>query len=80
MVETIDLQQCEMCLKEFPIEEMSSMEDVWICGGCYAEWKKEFDTCEHDWKPHTSVMSEPGRICEKCSGFVADEDVASLNL
>lgn len=73
-VEPLDMQACEMCQKERPIEAMQLMEDDWICEDCYVAWKAEFDACDHVWKPHTSVMSEPGKICEKCSGFVADPE------
>ena len=80
MPEPVDLQQCEHCDKEFPVETMTMMEDDWICDGCYKEWRAEFDACNHVWKPHTSTMSEPGRICERCNGFVADEDAPSLSV
>lgn len=80
MSEPIDLQQCEHCDKEFPIETMTSMEDCWFCGTCVDAWQKRFDACDHIWTPYTSTMSEPGRICERCSGFVADEDVASVGV
>ena len=70
----IDLQQCEHCNKQFPIEMMTSMEDCWFCQGCVEEWRKEFDACAHDWSPHVSTMGEEGRICSRCNGFVAGED------
>lgn len=73
MAEPVDLQQCEHCSKEFPIETMTSMEDCWFCEVCVAAWQKEFDACDHQWTPHTNSMSEPGRICERCNGFVAAE-------
>jgi hypothetical protein len=80
MTEKPDLQGCESCGKEYPIESMQMMEDNWFCERCYVAWKQEFDACDHRWKPHTSSMSEPGRLCEKCSGFVADADAASIGL
>jgi hypothetical protein len=64
-----DNQGCEHCLKEFPIETMLSMSDCWYCQGCYDEWKKEFDACDHDWVPEESEFGEPGRHCDKCNGF-----------
>lgn len=76
MAEPIDLQQCESCSKEYPIESMQMMEDDWFCEGCYVAWKQEFDACEHRWSQHTSTMGEPGRYCSKCAGFVADEGAA----
>lgn len=80
MTEKPDLQQCESCTKEYPIQSMQMMEDNWICEDCYVEWKAEFDSCAHRWKPHTGTMSEPGRICERCSGFMADEDAAIVGV
>lgn len=80
MTEPKDMQQCESCSKEYPIEAMQMMEDNWICEGCYVAWKQEFDACDHVWKPHTSTMSETGRICERCNGFVADEDAAAVGV
>jgi hypothetical protein len=71
---TDDLQACEHCRKEFPIEEMLSMSDFWICSGCYAEWKQTFDACEHQWEPHESEFGEPGKYCGRCMGFVVDEE------
>lgn len=70
----IDLQSCEACGKESPIEECTMMEDCWFCAACAAEWQAEFDACEHEWTPHISVMGEEGRCCTRCCGFVANED------
>lgn len=75
MADPIDLQGCEHCEKEFPIEEMTMQEDVWICQGCYAEWKQHFDRCEHSWSPHVSTMGDDGQYCERCCGFVRNEDL-----
>jgi len=80
MAEKPDLQGCESCDKELPIEQMTSMEDCWFCPGCVEAFQKEFDACDHRWKPHTSTMGEPGRVCERCSGFVADEDAAAVGV
>ncbi len=75
-----DLQQCEHCDNEFPIETMTSMEDCWFCERCVSAWRKEFDSCSHAWTPHVSVMGDEGRYCGNCSGFVANEDAAELGL
>lgn len=64
-----DLQGCESCSKDFPIETMTMMCDCWFCEGCYKEWKAEFDACEHHWTPEDSEFGEPGRYCDKCSCF-----------
>lgn len=78
MTEAIDLQGCEHCSKEFPIEAMTSMDDCWICQGCHAEWKKEFDACEHEWTSDIDAMGDTGKYCQKCSGFVRDDDFDDL--
>lgn len=70
--EAIEVQACEHCQKEYPIEQVHTMEGCWICDGCYAEWKAEFDACDHDWAPDHDEFGEPGKACRKCSGFVAD--------
>jgi hypothetical protein len=64
-----DLQGCEHCSKEFPIEDMTMMGDCWFCADCYADWKKTFDACEHKWEPDQDEFGEPGKYCEKCHGF-----------
>lgn len=68
----IDLQGCEHCSKEFPIETMTMMGDCWFCVGCYFEWRAEFEACQHDWAPG-HFDGEPGKLCNKCSGFIRDE-------
>lgn len=82
MSETIDLQQCEHCDKEFPIETMTSMEDCWFCEKCVVDWQDCFDRCEHRWsaEPHHGAMGDVGRVCERCSGFVSDEDAPLLGI
>ena len=65
----VDLQGCEHCGKEFPLDECVTMVDCWYCDGCYKEWKAVFDACQHDWEPELSEFGEDGRYCHKCSGF-----------
>lgn len=70
MTDTIEMCGCEHCGKDFPFDDnMVRMADCWFCGGCYAEWKAEFDKCEHAWEPEDSEFGEPGRYCHKCCGF-----------
>jgi hypothetical protein len=61
-------QGCEHCGKDFPIEDCHMMEDIWICDGCYREWKAIFDTCNHEWDSHTNQYGEPARYCHRCCG------------
>lgn len=68
-MENVDLQGCEHCGKEFPVETCHMMSDVWICDGCYKDWKKIFDACQHEWEPEESEFGEPGQYCHKCCGF-----------
>lgn len=79
-ISEIDLQGCEHCSKEFPIEQMSRHEDVWICQECDAAFREHFKTCEHDWEPHVDAMGDDGQCCKKCSGFVRNEDFGLLGL
>jgi uncharacterized Zn ribbon protein len=72
-----DLQGCEHCSKEFPIEDMTMMDDGWFCAECCAEWKAEFDACAHSWEPEESEFGEPGKYCGKCHGFVLDKTEAA---
>jgi hypothetical protein len=78
MSETIELQACERCSKETSLESMSMMEDCWFCADCTADFQKHFDACDHKWSPHVGSMGDPGQYCERCTGFVADEDFATL--
>jgi len=75
-----DMQQCEHCEKAFPIETMTMMEDCWFCEACVKEWRAHFDACVHDWRPYTDTMGDEGRICDRCNGFVANEDAKDLGL
>jgi hypothetical protein len=76
--EAIELQVCEACSKERPIETMTLMEGCWFCGPCVDDFQKTFDACDHSWSPHTDDMGDPGQVCSKCSGFVRDEDFPAL--
>jgi hypothetical protein len=70
MIEEIDLQQCEHCDKQFPVETMTTMDDGWFCEDCMSEWATAFSACEHQWEPYTDGAGDEGRICTRCSGFV----------
>jgi hypothetical protein len=78
MSEAIELQGCEHCSKEFPIETMQHMEGNWFCEVCTNEFQEAFKICEHKWSPHTNEMGDPGQYCENCSGFVSDDDFPRL--
>lgn len=80
MAEDVDLQGCEACGTEHPIEDMHMMEDCWFCTKCTEEWRAGFAVCDHTWEPHVSTMGDEGQYCTKCAGFVANEDFASLGL
>jgi hypothetical protein len=73
-----ELQACEHCGNEFPIQTMRRMPDCWFCELCCADFQKQFDACDHKWSPHTDEMGDPGQYCEHCSGFVRDEDFTAL--
>lgn len=74
----IDLQGCEHCSKEFPIEKMTMMGDYWFCLECFAAWLTFFNQCNHEFEPETNSEGEPGQFCSKCNGFVRDKDMADL--
>lgn len=77
MGEPVDLQQCEHCDKELPIETMSMMEDCWFCESCVKEWREEFDACKHEWRPYVDQMGDEGRICDHCNGFAVNKNPAA---
>lgn len=63
---------CEHCEKDFPLEQRVAHVDVYFCEGCTAEWRKEFETCEHDFEPY-NAEGEDGQYCRNCHCFVADD-------
>lgn len=69
-----DNQGCESCDKSFPIEQMTSGEDGWFCPECIADWRKDFESCEHDWK-----IRGDEKFCEKCSTKMRCEPVSQPN-
>jgi hypothetical protein len=66
---------CESCRKVFDIEQMNSVaiDGGYWCNGCREEFREVFDTCEHDFEPY-HADGEPGKVCKKCNGFVADDE------
>lgn len=80
MSEPIDLQGCERCSKENPIESMTMMDDGWFCAECTADFQKSFASCEHKWEPHTDHMGDDGQYCSRCTGFVRNEDMPLIGL
>lgn len=71
----IELQGCERCDKENPIQTMTMMDDCWFCQECVTDFQKHFDACDHKWSPHVDCMGDDGQYCERCSGFVRNEDM-----
>jgi hypothetical protein len=78
MTEKIELQTCEHCSKDANLETMTLMESCWFCADCTADFQKHFDACDHKWSPHVDEMGEPGQCCERCTGFVRNEDFPTL--
>jgi hypothetical protein len=70
-----ELQTCEHCSKDSPLETMTMMEDCWFCQPCVADFQKHFDNCKHSWEPYTNSMGEEGQHCSHCTGFVRNEDL-----
>ena len=67
-----EMQACEHCGSEVPLDDAVSSEGCWYCPKCFEEWRAEFDACEHDWdaEPYYGEHGDEGRLCKKCSGFV----------
>lgn len=70
-----EMQGCERCAKEFPIQTMATMEDCWFCEACVAEFQQQFSICSHSWEPHIGTMGDSGQYCSRCTGFVRNEDM-----
>lgn len=73
-----ELQQCERCGNESNLETCTRMDDCWYCAACTADFQKHFDACDHRWTPHTDSMGDDGQYCERCCGFVRNEDMADI--
>lgn len=69
MTDEIEMQGCEHCSKEFPLDQVTMMGEYWFCHGCEAEWRAVFDACEHQWED-SSDDGVQGTYCPKCSGFI----------
>lgn len=79
--ETTDLQGCEQCGKQVPIEDaIPTADGCYLCAGCDQNWRALFDACQHQWKPRTNEWGESAAVCGRCSGTVALEDFPSLGL
>lgn len=70
-----DMQACEACRSEHPIQTMTLMEGCWFCEACDGKFREAFATCDHKWSPHTDEMGDLGQYCERCTGFVRNEDM-----
>jgi hypothetical protein len=66
-----DLVGCEHCGKSVDIEDAVCMVDCYYCKDCTALWDAHFKACHHEWEP-AHEDGEDGRLCRKCSGFVAN--------
>lgn len=69
-----EIQGCEHCQKSFPIGTMALMEGCWFCEECTTAFQNAFDACEHHWSDHRDEMGDDGKVCERCCGFVRNED------
>jgi hypothetical protein len=78
MIETIELQACESCEKEHPLDKMRMMEDCWFCEDCTNGFHSVFQVCDHKWSPYRRAMGDIGQYCDRCCGFVRDEDFPLL--
>lgn len=76
MNEPVEMQGCEHCSKEFPLDQMTMMGDYWFCQGCETEWRAEFDACEHVWEG-SFEDGVKGCYCPKCSGFLEQFEMAA---
>jgi len=77
MCQATETFTCEHCEKDLPIEQRVAHVDVYMCEGCTAGWRKEFEACRHDWEPY-SADGEDGQYCRNCHHFVADDVFADL--
>jgi len=73
-----ELQRCEHCLQYAQIETMTHMSEAWFCQPCVENWKATFDACDHQWSPWVDEYGDQGQFCERCTGFVRNEDMADL--
>ena len=64
---------CEACQQPNPIELMTMMGEYWFCAACTLEFRKQFDSCRHQWSSHVDEMGDAGKYCPRCSGFVPDD-------
>lgn len=80
MSEAIELCTCEDCSKDHDVTTMTIMEGCWFCKPCTDDFQAAFDACTHKWSPHTNEMGDQGQYCERCTGFVADEDFPQLEI
>jgi hypothetical protein len=67
---------CERCGTVHPFEGSVYSEGCYFCPRCWAEWRQNFDACQHKWEPHHNEHGDPGKICRRCCGFVSDENFA----
>jgi hypothetical protein len=70
----IELRNCSHCDKEFPMDELEHFgEDSDFCEACAAAWIETFNACQHVFEYAENEFGDPGKVCQRCSGFVRDE-------
>lgn len=78
MSEAVEMQRCEACDADVPLETATLMEECWFCPACVAKFLETFRACQHEWEPHVDSMGDPGWYCCRCAGFVNAEDFPAL--
>lgn len=67
MGELIDmpLVPCEFCEKRVREDSLTQHGDVSLCQKCSADWRAEYDACDHEW---AQEEFDQARVCKKCNG------------
>lgn len=68
-----DMQTCETCPAEHPIDNMRCHGEVYLCPKCSGEAYEAFRTCAHNWRPETDAFGDAVQRCNKCGGDVPDD-------
>lgn len=73
-----DMQRCETCPSDHPIEEMERHGEVWLCPKCSRDANEAFLACDHSWRPDFDEHGEPAQYCGKCGGMVPNDDFETV--
>lgn len=73
-----DLTRCDFCPAMISLEDAIPAGDGYICPVCWGKWRESFAACQHSWTPHDGEFGEAGQYCDRCMGWVADEDFPKL--